>query len=828
MNTHRRETLRLASKRAWALRWRNRQRSREAAARVYEALSASADDDTVVLQELLGQALHILAWHAKWLGDFAAAESYGSEALRRLEGTEGRIAMADTLSTLAVVKYSRGDHTGAHRLVAEGLEAITELPPNEAKVDLLVTLSTLHQYSKDFEKCFEYLTEALRLARSSGFSGDVPRIIHNRARAERNAGQYACSEASAREALAETRRVRNRVIEPYVLEVAAAALIATGRANEALSFLIEGEALALVMGDRRAQCQILELAGEAALDLNRPDQARSALQRGLQTADKVGYPLWQQRFNLDLSRTYEVLGCHREALQHFKRYSSIHEAMFSEDNERRLADLRTQLEYREAKNEVTLERNQREMLERAKSELETTHAKLANAYKLIEYNAYHDALTGLPNRRYFEKMLTQASTRAARGGPCYAVLQIDLDGFKQVNDTLGHAAGDHILVEVAKTLNSLARNDDFVARIGGDELVVLSTSEVAPEELSALAERIIFAVNRPISFESHICRIGASIGIACGKDSPTEPQRRLVHADIALYRAKRNGRNRYEFFSKRMQTELNETKKLADAILRGVEQRAFIPFYQPQFDAQTLTLSGVEALARWRHPEKGILEPSIFLTMAEDLDVIATIDRLILDQALYDLDRWRAAGFDVPRVSVNISAKRLHDQLLVQSLQNRSIPKGALAFELVESILLDDDDAVLGTNIEHLKEMGIDIEIDDFGTGHASISSLIKVQPQRLKIDRSLVMPVTASTKQLRLVEAIFGIGRLLQIDVTAEGVETSKHADILRDLGCHTLQGFALAKPMTADDLMQQVNDGTLPLASRAKMRAAAGPSRA
>lgn len=407
------------------------------------------------------------------------------------------------------------------------------------------------------------------------------------------------------------------------------------------------------------------------------------------------------------------------------------------------------------------------------------------------------------------------AARAERDGSCYTVLQIDLDGFKQVNDTLGHAAGDHVLIEVATMLRAIVRKDDFVARIGGDELVVLSTSETDPEGVARLAERIIDAVNRPIPFDGHVCRIGASIGIASGRATQTKPRQRLVHADLALYQAKRNGRNRYEFFTRQLQTEINEAKRLADDILRGLESNAFIPFYQPQFDARTMALSGVEALARWQHPEKGILPPSAFLSMAEELDVIATIDRMILDRALEDLAVWSATGLDVPRVSVNISARRLQDERLVQSLERKSIAKGTLAFELVESILLDDDDTLLSTNIQQIKAMGIDIEIDDFGTGHASIASLVKVQPRLLKIDRSLIVPIVACAKQRRLVEAIFGIGRLLQIDVTAEGVETERHVDVLRDLGCDMLQGFGLGKPMSGCEFMRLMTNSAFAVSS-------------
>ncbi|RYH13222.1 MAG: EAL domain-containing protein, partial [Alphaproteobacteria bacterium] len=224
------------------------------------------------------------------------------------------------------------------------------------------------------------------------------------------------------------------------------------------------------------------------------------------------------------------------------------------------------------------------------------------------------------------------------------------------------------------------------------------------------------------------------------------------------------------------------------------------PWYQPQFDAVTLEIVGVEALARWQHPVDGILAPAHFLDVAEDLNVVPTIDRVILEKALNDFARWDKLGLGIPKFAVNVSARRLQDEQLIASLKHLAFEPGRLAFELVESIFLDETDDMVRWNAEQIKELGIDIEIDDFGTGYASIVSLMKLKPRRLKIDRQLVAPIVSSLPQRRLLQSIVDIGRSLDIEVVGEGVETMEHAAILRDLGCSILQGYAFAAPMSAE----------------------------
>lgn len=449
-----------------------------------------------------------------------------------------------------------------------------------------------------------------------------------------------------------------------------------------------------------------------------------------------------------------------------------------------------------------------EKLRHANMLTEARNAELEKAQERIEFNSLHDSLTGLPNRRYLDEVLAGHAENFGDGERA-ALLHLDLDRFKQINDTLGHAAGDAMLVHAARVLKNSLRSGDFVARVGGDEFVVLCMIAEADkprwgEMLASLADRIIDAMHQPVAYHGHECRFGVSIGIACDLDQLGDPRRLLVNADLALYRAKSRGRNRHQFFNDALQAEIVTTKRVADDILSGLERNEFVAWYQPQFDAATHAIVGVEALARWNHPSEGLLAPGDFLNVAEELNVVATIDRMILEQTLADFDDWAASGLKVPKASVNVSARRLHDEELIRSLGKLPIRPGTISFELVESIFLDENDELFTWNVEQIKALGIDIEIDDFGSGHASIVSLLRLKPARLKIDRELVTPIVDSPAQRQLVGSIIEIGRSLGIEVLAEGVETMEHARVLKRLGCNALQGHAFARAMSASDFKE------------------------
>ncbi|WP_377292847.1 EAL domain-containing protein [Rhizobium sp. SG2393] len=453
--------------------------------------------------------------------------------------------------------------------------------------------------------------------------------------------------------------------------------------------------------------------------------------------------------------------------------------------------------------DVTSDVELTESLKAAKAIADARNIELAIAKDSIEHNALHDPLTGLGNRRMLDEKLSRLA--GERGGTLegVAVLHIDLDRFKQINDTLGHAAGDAMLVHAASILKINSRAGDIVCRIGGDEFLVVVGDVPADGYLTAMSERIIDQMRQPVDYNGFPCRFGVSIGIARARDGSIDSQQLLVNADIALYRAKESGRNRLEFFTETLQSQIVTSKRIADEILEGIERGEFVAFYQPQFEAATHKLAGVEALIRWQHPREGLLTPDRFLKVAEEIDMMATLDRIVLERAMLDSAVWAARGLYMPKVSVNVSARRLRDGALLDTLRDMRLAPGRIAFELVESIFLDESDDVVIANIEGLKKLGIDIELDDFGTGYTSIVSLLKLKPKRLKIDRQLVTPVLGAKTEQALLRSIIDIGRSLGIETVAEGVETLTHAEMLSTLGCDLLQGYAFARPMSADSLI-------------------------
>ncbi|OWV70974.1 diguanylate cyclase [Rhizobium sp. R634] len=460
--------------------------------------------------------------------------------------------------------------------------------------------------------------------------------------------------------------------------------------------------------------------------------------------------------------------------------------------------------------DVTEEVKLRDELRRAKDLAEARNGELEAAKESIEHLALHDYLTGLPNRRYLDKMLEKRAAECRAKGQALAILHIDLDRFKQINDTLGHRAGDAMLKHAAGVLRNCVRAADFVARIGGDEFVILCAVDAASKKVVGLAERVIRELRKPVRYEGHDCRFGASIGIAVDSGPELDGKQMLLDADIALYRAKGLGRNRFEFFSASDRLDIVSAKQLADEILIGLERNEFVPFYQLQFDACTLDVTGIETLARWQHPVHGLLAPDRFLDIAEDLDVVSTIDALILERALADRKAWIKDGLPVPKISVNVSARRLADPDLGKKLRALKIEPGTVCFELLESISLDDCDETMTANLKKLRKLGIDIQIDDFGTGHASIVSLLRLSPGTLKIDRELIRMLPQSAEQRKLVGSIIDIGRSLDILVIAEGVETADHIRILEELDCDMLQGYALARPMPAMQIPSFIRSGS------------------
>ncbi len=411
----------------------------------------------------------------------------------------------------------------------------------------------------------------------------------------------------------------------------------------------------------------------------------------------------------------------------------------------------------------------------------------------LQAQSLTDPLTGLPNRRQLDSALRE---RMAQGP--MPIIRIDLDRFKQVNDILGHAAGDYVLRHVARTLRDNIRRDDLVARVGGDEFVVLCPSGTNEADATKLANRLLGKITRPLFFENKRCMFGASFGIAMSDGEERDPGTALSNADAALYKAKKQGRGTVEVFTPKMLAVAREERELADRFSTALQNNEFEPFLQSQHDAQSWKMAGVEVLARWRHPQKGVLAPNAFLHIAQQLGLEAELDAAIFHRTLASLDTIKLAGIDVPRVAFNVSAARILDPMFTQAVENSiKTNRDQFAFEIVESISYEQSGDALSVVIDSFKEMGFQIDVDDFGSEHASINSILRIKPDAVKIDRAIINHLGDNDHATLMATSILDLAHSMGAKVIAEGVDTLAKAEILKKNGCDLLQGFFFTRPM-------------------------------
>jgi diguanylate cyclase (GGDEF)-like protein len=423
----------------------------------------------------------------------------------------------------------------------------------------------------------------------------------------------------------------------------------------------------------------------------------------------------------------------------------------------------------------------------------------------IKKLAYFDTLTGLPNRVLFTDRLKQAIVMAERDKRETGLLFIDLDHFKNVNDSIGHAYGDRLLKITADRIQHCLRSSDTVARIGGDEFVVILPLVSAAEDVSKVAGKILETLNKPVRFEEHDIYSSASIGIAVFPDDGTSVDDLLKNADIALYQAKERGRNNFQFFSREMNAQALTRQLLESSMRQAIARDEFYLVYQPQFDIGNKTLVGLEALLRWRHPQKGNIYPLHFIAIAEETGMIIPIGEWVLRTACRQATAWHDSGTPWLRVAVNISARQFKQDnfvTLVKSILDESgLPPEYLELELTESTIMERADRNIETLLK-LKELGVTLAIDDFGTGYSSLSYLKHFPIDRLKIDRSFLRDLSIGGDDAAITEAIIVMAHSLKLDVVAEGVELEDQFDFLHSRNCDTLQGFLMSHPLSVDDV--------------------------
>ncbi|MER8967363.1 EAL domain-containing protein [Mesorhizobium sp. M0633] len=434
--------------------------------------------------------------------------------------------------------------------------------------------------------------------------------------------------------------------------------------------------------------------------------------------------------------------------------------------------------------------------------------ELVDARNSMAFIAVHDGLTGLHNRTFLTEHFDTLINAAQRRRERVAVVQFDLDRFKQINDTFGHAAGDYVLVAAAQRMRDSCRTSDLNVRLGGDEFVMILNGAGSTENIDTVARRILTKLNKPIVFRGTTIHPGVSAGIAVYPVDADNAQDLLVHADLALYSAKKQGGGSLSFFSEELRHELDYRKQLELDIRTAISEKAFEVYFQPQVSLSDGGISGIEALVRWRHAERGMIAPGEFIPIAEKCGLMPEIGRIVIATAIDEAAEWNRAGIAFGRIAVNVSGSELRETdfevFLFDMLERAGLPAHKLSLEIVESVILDDEKTGIAAKLRHIRAAGIHLELDDFGTGYASLSHVNPNEIDRLKIDRRFVQNINENSGNTKIVRALTELARGLGISIVAEGAETEAELDSLMAIGCDQVQGYSIAFPMPPDSVRE------------------------
>jgi len=437
------------------------------------------------------------------------------------------------------------------------------------------------------------------------------------------------------------------------------------------------------------------------------------------------------------------------------------------------------------------------------------------AEEQVRYLAYYDALTGLPNRSLLQDRLAQAMASARRRGEKVALLFLDLDRFKTINDSLGHTAGDLLLKEFAERLKKWAREQDTVARLGGDEFVVVLTAVKDVAGAAVAADRLMKTMSTEFTVQGHLLSVTCSLGISVFPDHGRDGEALIKNADAAMYCAKENGRNNFQFFTQEMNSRAVERLTLESSLRLALERKELFLVYQPQWDVATGKITGAEALLRWQHPRLGLVPPDKFIPIAENSGLIMPIGEWVLKTACAQAREWQDQGLPPLPVAVNVSAVQFRQEsfpaLIRRVLLETGLPAQYLELELTESLLLSSADVTLSV-LQELKEMGVNLSIDDFGTGYSSLNYLKHLPVYKLKIDRSFVRDITLDPDDAAITGTIISMAKSLNLKVIAEGVENAEQMLFLQEHDCDEVQGYYLSRPLAVDDFSRKVRSTLLP----------------
>lgn len=461
-------------------------------------------------------------------------------------------------------------------------------------------------------------------------------------------------------------------------------------------------------------------------------------------------------------------------------------------------------------------------LEEQKKELQEHTTQLQQEiaeYKLLEKEfinhkehlvklAHYDNLTDLPNRVFFNEMLNKTLNHANRYKKMMAILFIDLDRFKNINDVFGHPIGDNVLKEVASRFSTVLRSGDILARLGGDEFIILLNDIGHEKFASPIAEKLLQSCSKPIKIGNQLSTLAASIGISIYPTDGTSLEDLQRNADIAMYKAKHAGGNVYCYFKKQMDEKSHENLHMEEALQKAIQQDEFTLYYQPKLNLKEGNITGVEALLRWENPELGMISPDIFIPLAEQMDLMIPIGEWVLREACQTCKAWQLEGYQPVSVAVNLSAKQFHypdlEEIITNILTEMGLEPHYLELEIAETVIMENVESSIH-KLNALKKIGVHISIDDFGTGYTSISYLKKFPIRSFKIDKIFIKEIPTNSNDAIITNAFIGLAHALEIKVVAEGVETAEQLQYLADKNCDIVQGYYLSRPLPKQKIVLQ-----------------------
>ncbi|ADV68829.1 EAL domain-containing protein [Deinococcus maricopensis] len=769
--------------------------------------SALAQDAQVAAQALCDVALESLAWvlHGASLyfrSRFVEARDAYHRALDLGRRAGDGALQARALNGLGITEERLGDYGSAMELFLESLRVAQEHGDERGRLRVLSNIAVTHAELGEYDRALQAHLEIIDAARVVG-----DRVIESSAMANAvvdhyTLGAYEQALAVADEHIATLRDARLPQHEVVVGAYRALTLLDLGRAADALDAATALLPLVADVGDYDYICHVHITLGRAHHALGTFDAAEAHLRAAVDAAGAHTLRLRERDAHHHLSDLCAARGDWHAAYSHMRAYHDLERALHAQDVDRKTKVLSAQMQVEMLRREAEVER-------RRSQELAAANTALQEAQQHLAHRATHDALTGLANRAHFHAEVERAL--AERGESAIAVLFIDLDRFKHINDTLGHDVGDELLREVARRLRANVRAADLVARMGGDEFTLLLRDLHDERDAERVARKLLTALTGAFELRGQRLFVTASIGVALAPRDGLDVTTLQKHADIAMYRAKQSGKNGVRTFAASMgeqETEQLDLERDLRAALHGDELRLH---YQGQFDVATGTLNGFEALVRWQHPRLGLVPPAKFIPIAETTELIVPLGAWVLREACRQASAWGAneRGFTV---SVNVSAVQFDRPdfvtTVVHALQDSRLRGECLILELTESLVLRDPDRAIA-QIEQLRALGVRVALDDFGTGQSSLAVLRRLPLDFLKIDRSFMNAATPEERvdATLLVGVMITLAHGLNLHVTAEGVETGEQRDLLHTLGCDSVQGYLLARPVPPADAAALLN---------------------